>query len=532
MSDSDDDGQAPAKATIGSGEANALDRRELQDRAIRGAGWTMIHTVTSVPIAFVVNILLARILGVADYGRLAFLMTLMDIVSGIVALGVTTGTLQFGAKAHASGHRDQVRELLSKAQGFRLVFAAPVLTVVVVLVAHVDLPILILALVFGVWVPGFFDGATTCLAIENKTATGAKNAMIVNLLRQVGVVTALLLGGSADVVWAARLALGSIGIGLALLVVDHSYRAAVLRPRLPRHMPLGFWKFVVPTAIATLISTLALSRTEVFFLQWFSDTAAVGLFALAFGLASHIFSPAQALVGPLIPAISGLREVDTAAIVPAFFRTLRTSVILVGALSVVGVPALALLIPALYGSAFSRSAGMFVALSISAGILVAGAPVGAFVLGRLAARTILVVDLIALVVDVVLAVTLIPVMGGWGAVVANMSGALTLLGLLVNSEVRALGLSWRQLLAVARALFIAFGTSVLAWFVLQALDLPAPVAAIVASAASTVAWALLVRVTRAGLSDSDVSALVRVVPAVGQRRTRLVLALVTTHDAT
>lgn len=507
-----------------------MDRRALQDKAIRGAAWTMIHTVTSVPIAFAVNILLARILGVAHYGRLAFLMTLMDVVSGVVALGVTTGTLQFGAKAHASGHRDEVRALLSKSQGFRLVFVAPVLTIVVVMVAHVELPILILALVFGVWVPGFFDGATTCLAIENKSAEAAKNAMVVNLLRQAGVVAALLLGGSADVIWAARLALGSIGVGLALLVVDSSYRAAVLRPQLPRHLPSGFWKFVVPTAIASLISTLALSRTEVFFLQWFSDAAAVGVFALAFGLASHIFSPAQALVGPLIPAISGLREVDSAAIVPAFFRTLRTSVIVVGVLCVVGVPALALLIPTLYGSAFGTSAAMFVALSISAGMLVAGAPVGAFVLGRLAARTILIVDVVALVVDVGLAVSLIPIMGGWGAVIANMGGALTLLGLLVNSEVRALGLSWRQLLGVTRSLYLAFTTCVLAWLAVRGLALPALVGAVVAPVAATIVWVFAVRVLRAGLSAGDITALERAVPARLRHRVRFALAPITTPN--
>lgn len=503
-----------------------LGRRELQERAVRGAGWTMIHTVTGVPIAFLVNLLLARVLGVVDYGRLAYLMTLIGVVGGIVGLGVTTGTIQFGSKAHAAGRHEEVRFLLSQAQGFRLAFVAPIMTVVVIFAAHVSLPLLLVAIVVGIWLPGFFDGATTCLVLENKTDWQAKIAMGLNLLLQAGTVVAVLLTRSADAVWAVRLAIGGLGVALAMVVIDRRYRAAVLRPRLPRHMPAGFWKFVIPTAAASLIGMLALSRTEVFVLQWLGDAAAVGVFALAFGLASHIFSPAQALVGPLIPAISGLREVDADAVKDAFRRTMRASSILVGAMCVIGLPALALLIPVLYGHGFDASAPMLVALGISSGLLVVGGPVSAFVMGRLDARTVLWASVVALAIDAALAFALVPVIGGWGAVIANVAGAFTRLLLLVHSELRAMVIGWYDLLRQVSSSLFAFAICALAWWGGHMSGLPDIPAAVAAAIVGSLVWIASVRVARGGLQPGDVDAFVRVLPERLRPAGSRVLALI------
>ena len=62
-----------------------------------------MHTAISMPLAFVVNIVLARVLGVEDYGRLAYLTSILAIVNSIIAMGVGTGVVQFGSKAHAAG---------------------------------------------------------------------------------------------------------------------------------------------------------------------------------------------------------------------------------------------------------------------------------------------------------------------------------------------------------------------------------------------------------------------------------------------
>ena len=220
----------------------------------------------------------------------------------------------------------------------------------------------------------------------------------------------------------------------ALFPISATYRRAVLRPRLAgRGLPAGFWRFAIPFAAASVVGGLVLSRSEIFVMQWLADPAALGLFALAFGVAGHVFAPAQAFVGPLVPAISGLHEVDTdAAATPAFTRTLRAGSTIVALLMASALAALALLVPVLYGEEFSDASPLVLALGIASGLLVVGSPVTAFVSARLSAWELLRANLVALVLDVAVAVALIPLWGAWGAVAANVVGAGTRLLLLMR----------------------------------------------------------------------------------------------------
>lgn len=506
-----------------------LDRAELQNRAVRGVAWTMIHTVVSVPVAFLVNLLLARVLEPEGYGRLAFLTEVITIAGGILALGLTSAMIQFGSKAHIAGRTSEVSDILSSSQGFRLLVVAPVLTLLVLLLIDVPWLLLAVAIAFGVWVPALLDGAPITLFIENKTATGAKIAMVSSLAVQVGVVTSVLWIGTADSVWAARIVVTALGIGLALPAISPRYRRAVLRPRLPRHFPPGFWRFAIPTGIAGLIGSLVVSRTEVLFLEWLSTPTQVGLFALAFGVSSHVFAPAQALTGPLMPAISGLREISPDHVAEALHRTLRVSSTTAALLVTSAIPALALLLPTLYGDDFSGAAGAVIALGVVGGLAISTGPVTAFVLARLSGRDLLMANVGALVVDIVLAVALIPSMGMWGAVIANAVGTITRLTTLLVTEIRSLDL---QVGATAFGLLpavIAAGVSVASWSTAAMLPVHPLVQALVAAVGSVGLLALGLRTTSSGLTHSDAEALLRNVPARLERPVRIVAAALTTR---
>ena len=422
-------------------QAERSDRAGLQDRAMRGASWTLIHVIVSLPVAFAANLVVARILGVEGYGRLAFLMTFMTVASGIVSLGLGIGLLQFGSRAHAGGRTEDVRSLLSKSQGFRLLVVGPLLTIGVLLVADVPTPLLITAILFGIWMPAVLDGAVFCITIEQKSDLGAKIAMVTNLLMQVVVVAVAWLfehvgrrlarspgGRRADDAGVRRRDVAGVP-------------SAVLKPALPRGFPPGFWRFALPTGLASIIGTLALTRTEVFFLTWLSTPEAVGIFALAFGLANHIFAPAEAMVGPLIPAVSGLHEVDRGSLIAAFQRVLRASSVGIALACAGGLPALAILVPVLYGEEFAASAPLLLALGAAGAVLTTGGPLSVFTMGRLSGSHLMLANTAALATDLALAFALIPVWGAWGAVVAISAGALVRFLLLLGGEVRALGIT-------------------------------------------------------------------------------------------
>jgi O-antigen/teichoic acid export membrane protein len=472
----------------------------------------MIHTVIAIPVAFLVNLLIARVLGVADYGRLAFLTALMEFVSGLLASGFGAAVMQFGSKAHAAGRTAEVAALLSKWQGFRVLFAMPVLSLVVIFATDVTPAAIAVAVVFGVVLPSSLDGAAACLGIENKTASGAKITLLTSLTTQAAVVVVLLLVRTPEAVWFIRLVVSGLAIGLCLVPISKAYRRAVLRPALPRHLPPGFLRFAVLMGASGVVGGLVTSRSEIFVMNVLAAPAAVGIFALAFGLSSHVFAPAMAFLGPLIPAISGLREVDRDAVQPAFRRVMRVGCTVVGLLSAGVVGPLAALVPTLYGAQFREAAPVVVVLGVAAGHVVAFNPVYAFVTSRLSGGTILKANLVALALDLGLAVALIPSLGYWGAVVANAAGALTTLVILLRLELRELVLRPAQFVGDSAPVYVGGAIAAVAFFATAGLDLPALVRAPVLGLVGVGAYLLALRLLHSGLTDADAGVLLRGLP--------------------
>jgi O-antigen/teichoic acid export membrane protein len=170
-----------------------------------------------------------------------------------------------------------------------------------------------------------------------------------------------------------------------------------------------------------------------------------------------------------------------------------------------------LLVPAFYGDSFVGVPPILIALGVANGFLIVGGPVAAFVMARLSGTRVLLASLVALAVDVALAVGLIPVWGVWGAVVANVSAAATQMLVLLVSELNALGLTWGAVLRDALPAFVGALVGVGAW--LAARPIPSvAVATVTASLLGLAAVVVLLRVMRSGMTDGDLRAIVRVLP--------------------
>ena len=347
-------------------------------------------------------------------------------------------------------------------------------------------------------------------------------------MSKLAVVTAAWITRSPDVVWLIRLIVSGVAIILFLAPISTSYRKAVLRPTLPRGFPPGFWAFALPAGAAGLLGTLALSRTEVFFLTWLSTPEAVGLFALAHGLSVHVFAPADALIGPLIPAVAGLHVNDRDALLPAFERVVRASSTVISVVCAVALPAFALLVPTFYGQDFSAAAPLLVALGIAGAALAAGGPVLAFTMGRLSSGRMLAANATALVIDVGLALALIPVLGVWGAVIANLAGALSRLVLLIRGEIVALGLGWLRLANQALPALLAMPIAAACWLVGDGLaSLPAIPTALAVGMIGLAALVVGLRTTRSGLTERDRNVVLNTVPRGLVPATAVLLRLLT-----
>lgn len=493
-----------------------LDRRGLQTRAVSGALWTLVHTMVSIPLAFVVNIIVARILGVADFGRLAYLTMVMELAVVVVTVGVGSGLIQFGAKAHSIGDYGTVRSLLRRSQGFRLLVGAPILSLIVLGLANVPPVLLALAILFGIWVPAGFGGATAALTIQNDTARAARLALVMSLIMQVAVVAAVLLLPTPDVVWGTRLVITGLGVIAAIALVDRRYRRAVLRPRAPWGMPSGFWRYSIPMGISGIVSAIALSRSEVVLLQQLSTAQQMGLYAVAFGLAGHLFAPAQALLTPLTPAVSALREVEVAAIRGAFRRTARVSGVLGGFVIALGGPVLALLVPVLYGSAFRQAQDLVLALTIVSGFLLLTFPMQAFVTARLRSMSVLSVNMLSALSAVALALITIPALGAWGAVLAKVVVVLVRVGWLAWRETESFMVGRLEFFGVFRATGVAAVTALTVHIAVKFVEVDGLEASLMWTPgvllSSCAGYILLLKIVRGGLSTGDIHAIQRVLP--------------------
>lgn len=506
------------------------ERRGVGQGLISGTAWTAIHVAVSVPIAFLVNVVVARNLGVVDYGRLAILTMILALATAAASLGVGAALMQFVTKASEAAREHEVDRLVSGAQGYNLFIAAPLVAIVVAVVVDVPWPYLVLAIVFGIFGPAMLQVGPILMATQHRSDRAAQIAIFSNLVIQASVVTTVLVHPTASAVWIARIATTGVLMSLPLLVLTPRLRRAALRPRSPRSLPRPFWVFAVPTGVAALVSQLVTDRVQVFFLEWLDDSVTVGLYALAFGLAAQILAPVQAAVGPLLPAFAALRERGDDHARRGLLRVTRVAAVTTGGVLSLGLPGLAVLIPWIYGRDFAPSADYFVVMACAAGFVVVGSGSYASLMARLRGGSYLRVNLSALAVMTGVALAMIPPWGAWGAVASMVAGTTVRALLMVAIEMRAYAIGALQMWRAFAPLMIATGVVAVVWFGLcTRLDLGSPVVAVAVAVAGALiggaGFVIGLRLGGAGLEVEDTAVLLVAVPSRLRSPARSLLVL-------
>ena len=226
--------------------------------------------------------------------------------------------------------------------------------------------------------------------------------------------------------------------------------------------------------------------------------------------------------------MAGLHVNDREALLPAFERVVRASSTVISVVCGVALPAFAVLVPTFYGQDFSAAAPLLVVLGIAGAALAAGGPVLAFTMGRLSSGRMLAANATALAIDVGLAMALIPVLGVWGAVIANLAGALSRLVLLIRAEIDALGLGWLRLANQALPALLAMPIAAACWLVGDGLaSLPAIPTALVVGIIGLTALVVGLRTTRCGLTERDRQVVLNTVPRGLAPATALLLRFLT-----
>ena len=405
---------------------------ELQQRAVRGIASSALATVVAMPLAIAVSVVLARTLGPEGYARFAYLAFAVHLLQSVTDLGFAQAIGREASRAYSSGDLERTRELCSRNLGFNLL-RLPVVYAGALVIARPS-PAVALGLLAAFACTYAAMGVNASLNAENRGATMARLALASSLVTSAATAGAALAGASATTVWAMSFASAAVVVPGWIRAANPALRRAALRPRLPRGLPAGTWRFALVSAAAALGTMLVFSRSEVLVLQAFEETHALAVFALAYGLSQRLTTPIDTVLGPLIPALSALDAAEPGRLDEGVARALRLAAAAAAGVAAAGVAGTALLAPLLYGSGYGSVGAAFAALAGVSLLQSAAQPylARAYALGRpgLVLRALVA----ALAVDMAAAIALIPVAPLAGALAANALGGAVAVCLLVRAS--------------------------------------------------------------------------------------------------
>jgi len=490
-------------------EPKAMPVGEIQRRAIAGSMWTVFHVVVYLPIAFLANALVARSLGVESYGYLAFLSVAMGFSLVFANFGFTTAFIQRGGRAEAGGRSGESVDLLRRSLGFHIIVELPILVTVALVLTRADPWWEVAALVAAVVFTCVLSGAALSIVIENRTAAAAQLAIGVNLIVQGATVMVAVSTRSASAVFVVRLFVGAICLGFGFMLLDGDKRWAAISPRLPRGLSREFWRFALFSWAASLVTLLVFQRTEIFVLKAFGQAEALGVYAVAFGLAQQLTAPVDALLFPLLPAVAGILSEWPEHSRATFERSTRVSALMCGGVAAVVLPLLVFSIPLFYGRGFGQVSWVLVPLALASIFQSVNNPVIAFVNARERGGLRLKVTSVALLVDLVIAVALIPELGVWGATTAAVAGQALAMGWLAASEPLTRDRGFVGVSQLYRSLLVGVGVSGAALVVGAVVQSRSVILApLIACGLGGALYAIAVKLSRSGLVAEDSNALV------------------------
>lgn len=399
----------------------ATQEQSLRERAFGGAVWGTVQTLVMLPVNFVGNLLVARFLGPGDLGAFVALMVFLSISTPLLDFGFSAALQQWSGRAVAAGDRAGAERLFRKALGFHLLVQQPGVLVAAAFILRDSPGYYFWSFALISIIGSSLGSINYWLAANHQLAMGARRAIVSGIVGNVALVTVAWAGGSPELMWLARSAVGLLPAMAILFALTGPDRRMLLKPQLPLRMPSGFWTFARPMWLTTLLGAVLATRCEVYLLRWNDAAVQAGVFAVAFGLATQVtslFSGIHSSFGAVAVTLSGGPEAPLAR---ALSRGHDLFAVLAAA-TVAAAAGLPHLVVPLYGPAYQGAAAVMLPLLVASTLQLSLTAFGASAVVRLQRRRLLATQALAVVLDLGLAALLVPLIGLRGAVVGASAG--------------------------------------------------------------------------------------------------------------
>jgi O-antigen/teichoic acid export membrane protein len=438
------EGMPPATA-----EHDVLDAPQAGERAVRGSALRSGGYVVGILLSLISAPLLVRHLGFGDFGVYVTISAVVAIVAGVTDVGITSVAVREWAAREAGERRALLSNLFGArlsltalgclgALGFGVLAGYDAMRMAAVGVACGGLLMLVCAEALGVPLQAELRQGSVALA---------------ELLRQAVQVTLILvliaLGAGLVPLMATTI---PAGLAAVVLIVTVS-RQGIVRPSMH---PRAWWALMhdtLPFAMASALGVVYL-RTTVILTSLIAGGEQSGYFATAFRVMEVAIGVPVLLVGALFPVLARAAATDHTRLRAATARTFEGA-FACGALTAVCVVAGApLAIQILAGEQPLPAVEALAILGVGLGFSFIGASSQFALLALRQHRAILLVNAVALLVNVVLTLVLVPDHGARGAALALTVSEATVATLSTTLFARSLGgfsLPWGLMLRTACA---------------------------------------------------------------------------------
>lgn len=375
----------------------------------------------------VLSIILARLLGPADYGSYNLIVWVLGVVSLIALMGFPNSVEKYVSEYDGRQDKDALRKIISFVLNIEILWGILVTVLFIALANKLSLWLKHPEFRTLFWVASLIiiPGAVNAiLASASRGLQIFKNVMIVNIITlplSLGFIFFALSKGAGvvGILWV------QLGITLVSILIFCILLRKVFSLRGGKNLVSAIKKKVLNfnfTLLAILLlDSIVWRRSEVFFLTLFRTPEEVGYYGLAFGVAamSVRFIPEAfgSVIGPVLSNRYGAQ--DRAGLHQVFTKSAKYLMLMTVPICMAMVTVANPLIELVYGKSYLPAAGILPMLVISSGLGVIAYAASGLVYGTEKQNIVLVIVSLAAALNLTMDVLLIPRYGIYGATAAN-----------------------------------------------------------------------------------------------------------------
>jgi O-antigen/teichoic acid export membrane protein len=394
---------------------------------LRGGAWNIFSRVVPTLYTVVISIAAARFLGAEPFGRQSFISFIQLSLVFFLTTGISGGLSRYIGESIGRERPQDVARMMRWAWLVEVVAALAGASLLVGAAAAGADP-------KGAWLFAAVGCFVAVLHAVPSALLGGlqlwRAATIVGVVSGIftgaAIVAVLAAGGGVTEIFAIEAAGSMVNLGGTTLLARRALRnlpaPALSASRERRDLIRGLTRFSLASSYGVIVYLIVWRRSEFFFLEHFSGDVAVAIYSVPFAAVTALIQVPEALSAVVIPAfatLAGARAQERIRL--GFARALR--LLLLATLPVTAA-ALALgppLLEALWGAAFEESGPVFLVMVAPLPLLALLYVSKALAMGLGKLRVVLIVDTGAAVINVSLALLLIPRYDALGAAFAHVA---------------------------------------------------------------------------------------------------------------